>query len=79
MKKNAILKGISYGVMLVFLVSACGIDSASWLPAIVCAVCGGYLALFSYVNRDYEIKHREDTATGYYRLTHILEDKENGR
>ena len=74
MRKNAILKGIGYGVGLVFLTSACGIDSTSMIPSIICFACGGYLALFAYINRNYKVKSHEKRG-GTYKFTHILKDK----
>lgn len=48
--KNKILKAIAYIVGTLWIISACAIDSESWIPTIVCAVCTAYLALFSYAN-----------------------------
>jgi|GEM_PF-2495465 len=51
--KNFILKTITYFAALLFLVSACAVDSPSWIPTIVCCVCMIWLTLFAYANSDY--------------------------
>lgn len=43
--KNKILKAIAWAVSLVWIVSACLIDSDSW-----CVICEIYMVLFSYAN-----------------------------
>lgn len=58
--KNKILKAIAYVVGTVWIISACEIDSESWIPTIVCAVCTAYLALFSYANDFWEGYYDED-------------------
>ena len=45
--KNKILKAIAWAVSLVWIVSACLIDSDSWISFIVCEI---YMVLFSYAN-----------------------------
>ena len=52
--KNKILKAIAYIAGTLWIISACAIDSESWIPTIVCAVCTAYLALFSYANNWFE-------------------------
>lgn len=54
--KNKVLKAIAYIVGTLWIISACEIDSESWIPTIVCvcAVCTAYLALFSYANNWFE-------------------------
>lgn len=52
--KNKVLKAIAYIVGTLWIISACAIDSESWIPTIVCAVCTAYLALFSYANNWFE-------------------------
>lgn len=71
MKKNAILKGIGYGVTILFLLSACCIDSESMIPSIICLICGLYLAAFSYANDGFKKHHNIDKSTDTYRLTNI--------
>lgn len=68
--KNAVLKGIAYGVGVTFLISACGIDSQSVIPSIICFLCGGYLALFSYANDGVQKKEHIDKTTEYRRTNH---------
>lgn len=41
---------IAWAVSLVWIVSACLIDSDSWIPFIVCVICEIYMMLFSYAN-----------------------------
>ena len=50
--KNFILKSITYVAAILFTVSACALDSATWIPAIVCLICAIWLMLFAYANRD---------------------------
>ena len=50
MRKNIILKTIAYIDFLVFTISACLIDSNSWLPFVICCISGSYLAAFAYAN-----------------------------
>ena len=52
--KNKVLKAIAYIVGTLWIISACAIDSESWIPTIVCAVRTAYLALFSYANNWFE-------------------------
>ena len=47
---NFILKAITCIAGIMFLVSACAIDSPSWIPTIVCMVCMAWLAVFAYAN-----------------------------
>lgn len=56
---NFILKSITYAAFIMFLVSACAIDSPSWIPTIVCVVCMAWLGLFGYANRDREFEEGE--------------------
>ena len=50
--KNKILKAITGVVSVAFIVFGCALDSKSWLPAIVCAVCLVWLSLFVVANRE---------------------------
>lgn len=50
--KNIILKSTVAIAFLVFMVSACALDSATWLPAILCLVSFIYIALFYFANSD---------------------------
>lgn len=57
--RKLIVKAIMYVVGFLWIVSACAIDSPSWTPFIVNAVCGAILTLFAYANNwfyDYEFK-----------------------
>lgn len=54
LKKNTVLKFITYTDFMVFLYFACLLDSYSWIPFIVCCITGGYLALFIYANNWFE-------------------------
>lgn len=57
---NFILMSITYVAFIMFLVSACAIDSPSWIPTIVCVVCMAWLGLFGYANRDMDFEEGED-------------------
>lgn len=48
--KNKILKATAWIMGILFLVSACALDSDSWIPHIVCMVSLLWLALFAYAN-----------------------------
>ncbi len=48
--KNIILKAVAWIMGILFLVSACALDSESWIPHIVCFVSLIWLALFAYAN-----------------------------
>lgn len=48
--KNFILKTITCIAGILFFVSACAIDSPSWIPTIICVVCMIWLGLFAYAN-----------------------------
>lgn len=48
--KNNILKTLGYLNFIIFLVSACAVDSETWLPLIVCCFTLGYLGIFAYAN-----------------------------
>lgn len=52
--KNKILKVVTSIVGFLWLVSVCAIDSASWIPTIICAICSAYLILFAYANNWFE-------------------------
>lgn len=48
--KNTILKGMAALTSLTATISACMVDSRSWIPAIVCFGCIAWLGLFCYAN-----------------------------
>lgn len=48
--KNVILKAITGAAVVLFLLSACALDSESMAPAWVCIGCAGWLALFAAAN-----------------------------
>lgn len=58
--KNAILKSMAWAMGLIFLISACAIDSPSWVPTILCVVSAAWLALFAYANGMIEVYFEED-------------------
>lgn len=45
-----ILKGITKLCIIVGLISACCLDSESWLPKIICLVCSVWLLLIAVAN-----------------------------
>ena len=49
--KNKILKGITYFMGTVFLLSASAINDVNWLPEIICAITLSWLVLFLVANR----------------------------
>ena len=53
---NFILKSITWIAGILFLLSACAIDSPSWIPTIVCVVSMAWLGVFAYANRDMEFE-----------------------
>lgn len=50
--KNKILKTITFMATMGFIIAGCALDSESYLPAIVCAVCLAWLMLFVIANRE---------------------------
>lgn len=48
--KNCILKGTAMLASVTFIMSACCLDSESWLPFILCMVSMTWLAVFAYAN-----------------------------
>ena len=56
---NFILKTISWIAGILALISACAVDSPSWIPTIVFLVCMAWLFLFAYANRDMEFEEGE--------------------
>ena len=51
--KNFILKSITWVASILFLLSACALDSESMIPSIVLLVSMGWLALFIYANSEW--------------------------
>lgn len=49
--KNIILKTTAYIMGILWIVSACALDSASWIPFYVCCGSGAWLVLFAYANK----------------------------
>lgn len=50
MKKNTILRTITYFCGLLFILSVACLDSESILPFIGCLVSGAWIVLFTYAN-----------------------------
>ena len=48
--KNMVLKAITALATGLFLVSACAMDSVSYIPVVVCAASLSWLGLFGYAN-----------------------------
>lgn len=44
-----IFKAMNCAMVIVFFVSACAVDSASWFPTIVCALSIAYLGCALYI------------------------------
>lgn len=49
--KNLILKTIAWIAAALLFLSGMALDSASWIPCIVCSAATVYLALFAYANK----------------------------
>ena len=62
-----ILKIVSCITAVLGILSACCLDSESWIPSIVCGVCLGWWTLFGYANNWFEEKpnrrRKSDKAT----------------
>lgn len=50
--KNKILKLVTTIAAIIFIVAGCMLDSASYVPYIVCSICLAWICLFIYANRD---------------------------
>lgn len=50
--KNFILKTVTWLAAIVWLVSACMVDSESWIPTINVIVCSAWLSVFIYANME---------------------------
>lgn len=51
--KNKILKAITWVASLVFILSACALDTqGTYLPHIICSVCLAWLLAFVLINRE---------------------------
>lgn len=48
--KNKILKGLLKVSVILATLSACAVDSESYIPIVVCAISLGYIALFVIAN-----------------------------
>lgn len=48
--KNTILKSTATIMSALAFIAAFSADTESWIPTIVCLVCMGWLALYSYAN-----------------------------
>lgn len=55
--KNAILKAITAIAGTVFVLSACMLDSESYIPMILCMASGLWLSAFAYANGWLEGRH----------------------
>ena len=47
---NFMLKATAWIMGIVWIVSACLLDSASWVPFIACVITGAWLCTFAYAN-----------------------------
>lgn len=57
--KSKILKTIAWITAIVGIISACCLDSDSYIPSIVCGICAFWWILFGYANNWFErSKHR---------------------
>ena len=48
--KNKVLKAITWVASMVFIFSACELDSDSYIPHIICTVCLAWLLPFVLIN-----------------------------
>lgn len=51
-----IFTAMNWTVGIIFLVSACAVDSASWIPAMVCACSIAYLGCALYINEAIQVR-----------------------
>lgn len=58
--KGLILKGMNYMMALVFVLSALAVDSASWIPTILCGVSALWLLLATYIAEQKKIESEGD-------------------
>ena len=58
--RNTILKVYASIVAIVWLISACALDSPSWTPTVVCLVTEFLLGWFVFANADYFQKFDEE-------------------
>ena len=49
-KRTSVIKGITGGAVVTFLLFATALDSGGWIPVIVCAVCLVWLVLVAAAN-----------------------------
>lgn len=56
--KNKILTTITKIMALVFIVCACALDSDTYIPHIICAICEVWFVLMLVANKDYILKRR---------------------
>ena len=54
--KNKILTTITKIMALVFIVCACALDSDTYIPHIICAICEVWFVLMLVANKDYVLK-----------------------
>lgn len=68
--KNRLIIGSVYVSVIVFVLSALCIDSASWIPTIICGCCEAWMGFILYCNlrkpsqkgeKRNEIKNQEDS------------------
>lgn len=57
--RNTVLKAITYIMAVIWIISACSLDSLSWIPTAVCMVSTAYLMLFLIANL--EVNEDDDT------------------
>nr|DAS45637.1 MAG TPA: hypothetical protein [Caudoviricetes sp.] len=48
--KNIIINTINALTMIIFIISALCVDSETWVPMIICAICLGWWLLFCVAN-----------------------------
>ena len=58
--KNIILKGTTFMMALLFMLSVAALDSDTWLPLITCIVSFIWLVLFYFTNLDYIVGGDDD-------------------
>lgn len=49
-KRSTVIKGISGGAAITFLVFATALDSGSWIPFVVCSICVMWLFIVALAN-----------------------------
>lgn len=50
--KKSLYDRITAAIAVVWIVSACAVDSQSWMPTIICAIATLWLAVYVYIKNN---------------------------